>query len=1072
MNRLFLLAPKTVLKQYVLDHFEDLSVEDFLCVEKKLKIPSAYFSTHKNDVLKQSSEVLSHMLDTNIEAFRDFDIEAFSIECIDKLASGNVKIKEEDLEKYPILLENNKLCEKMIRENPMLIKKMKSSQITRRIVSLLAESGYVPDADDFLRSPFFSHNEKLITRGIESHPDVILQIPDLSLNNVSVAIRSGFVPKKEHFYTHPHLRKFDQLLQIAFESDPSMISIFDKKQLSSTYVLEANSRGYVADEKDLIENSDLTKYKCIMESAIKKNPKMIVYLHPSCSINSFIIEEALQKYEITKEDLEKFPNLTRNDSIMCHFPQFRLYSAYLTEEEKQELLESKIRNDQILTIDALPFLDYRFGAKADINKLNELMNYLKISIKENDMDEQQHYFQILDKVIDGIVRIRYMKNKLSFLYSDVVSLHNDIIKVFQKMRITNNSNYLYSFVVNLYDFVGRKNSREQLGRELEKFYGMYLEGRELDLSITSDFCNHILNEHRNYFSNKEKNMILKNMESKMTLSSKKVNAILNGKKLKKITNIIIDREWGQLGITEEEFHEIIKNTEESILNNKDVRKSSMNINRAGLDILAIYFEYDGTITMDTIQFVLNGNDLEVMKFIIHKFEQIKFKFISNVSLSEKQMEVSWSEKEKLGGLNHTNYVIAEKDRYVKNLSSLLLKLNDKDLDKILQNKKFIHAMVFLLPLLGLIEELDIDTFLNILSKYDRVEYKISKTMDLPPNIDRASFILKKIDDVILLANAYNSIDNITLCALGKNIVSLVGEQNSPRYLEFYLKMLDRQMGMIPPICLQINDYRIESGFYSDPERLLIGKKIASNSCIDLLNPAGMTTYKELLTLSFGDVALFRDQQNNFLSRVFFFRKGNLVQMVTHFNERIPIEIYKKIAEEMMRIAIKNQDNIDYIFINADNENLQKEGYITLYDPRFKSCFPHADTCCHSILLSSKESVHKPNDIKLDFDAVAKKSYVKLRKKINYQPTEEEITRLRALYIIMEVDAVKREKESQDFEPFYKEEYQDVFCGEDWYIAIRKDGILEELALPSKDPRIYEEMEQIKNNLHLEGNKTL
>ena len=62
---------------------------------------------------------------------------------------------------------------------------------------------------------------------------------------------------------------------------------------------------------------------------------------------------------------------------------------------------------------------------------------------------------------------------------------------------------------------------------------------------------------------------------------------------------------------------------------------------------------------------------------------------------------------------------------------------------------------------------------------------------------------------------------------------------------------------------------------------------------------------------------------------------------------------------------------------------------------------------------------------------------------------------------MEDHSLNKENRFCSFEPFYKEEYANVVCGEDWYIAIRTDGTLEELVLPSKDSRTYEEFEQMK-----------
>ena len=96
------------------------------------------------------------------------------------------------------------------------------------------------------------------------------------------------------------------------------------------------------------------------------------------------------------------------------------------------------------------------------------------------------------------------------------------------------------------------------------------------------------------------------------------------------------------------------------------------------------------------------------------------------------------------------------------------------------------------------------------------------------------------------------------------------------------------------------------------------------------------------------------------------------------------------------------------------------------------------------------------------------SYKKPRKKISYQPTETEITRLRALKITMETNPETKENMSRSFEPFYSKEYAKVICGEDWYIAIKNDGTVEELVLPIKDSRILEEIKKIKDTLGIES----
>ena len=108
------------------------------------------------------------------------------------------------------------------------------------------------------------------------------------------------------------------------------------------------------------------------------------------------------------------------------------------------------------------------------------------------------------------------------------------------------------------------------------------------------------------------------------------------------------------------------------------------------------------------------------------------------------------------------------------------------------------------------------------------------------------------------------------------------------------------------------------------------------------------------------------------------------------------------------------------------------------------------------------------ELELDFNVEPKCSYKKPRKKISYQPTETEITRLRALKITMETNPETKENMSRSFEPFYSKEYAKVICGEDWYIAFKNDGTVEELVLPIKDSRILEEIKKIKDTLGIES----
>lgn len=290
-----------------------------------------------------------------------------------------------------------------------------------------------------------------------------------------------------------------------------------------------------------------------MEDAIKKNPILIRLLGENCYIDDFLIEETLEKYKITKEDLEQNPALAKNYRLMSKLPEFSLYSAYLTSEKKEEAITSVLGNSYVLTTDKLPFLDTKFGGKVDIKKINELLEYFNFSINENDITIQQGYLQVLDKVIDGIVNIRYTQNKFSFKYPDIVAINDSLIQLFRNVVDTKNYELISEYIKELYSFAGETIPIEQLKNEIENYYNIYVNTQSIDLTVTNEFCNKILNQYRNYFMSNEKRKVLTDIEKNMKLTEKKKTAILNGRKINKIEKCIREGNYLQLGITEEQF---------------------------------------------------------------------------------------------------------------------------------------------------------------------------------------------------------------------------------------------------------------------------------------------------------------------------------------------------------------------------------------------------------------------------------------------------------------------------------------------------------------------------------------
>ena len=86
--------------------------------------------------------------------------------------------------------------------------------------------------------------------------------------------------------------------------------------------------------------------------------------------------------------------------------------------------------------------------------------------------------------------------------------------------------------------------------------------------------------------------------------------------------------------------------------------------------------------------------------------------------------------------------------------------------------------------------------------------------------------------------------------------------------------------------------------------------------------------------------------------------------------------------------------------------------------------PHSDCVNSAWLINTKNNIlgKKEEEVLLDFDVLPKVKYKMPRKKISYNPSEAEITKLRSLNIYFETEEQNREQLARNFEPFYKREY--------------------------------------------------
>lgn len=767
------------------------------------------------------------------------------------------------------------------------------------------------------------------------------------------------------------------------------------------------------------------------------------------------------------------------------------------QEEKIRVIVDCLKNGKDINYENLSFLDSRFGFDFNINDLGELYKFLNIDFDENDLDLQRCYFDKLHKIVDGIIEIKYLNDKFSFEYPNIVVLNEAIVKTFNFVTKNNDIKVLEEFIDNLLMFCDGKlkNSNKERRKFIQKniyyFYDYFLKNGAVGLFLTDEFCNRILNEHRNSYFSVKKEKIFKSLEVSMRLSGNVKDSVLRRLKIKKVLNIIKNREFSENEISESKYNMAVDQIKMQILSSNLVYESKIFGNN--LDAIYVLFSVFcgyGYINEDMIYILLQLNDDDILSeedkklpkeelelrrkfllklrhdavgYVIKKIESLKVILMNDINLNDSG--ISLVEKTKQGNLNYRGYLIADRERVYENIAKVFLCIDNDSLKKILNNKEKLQEILFLINFVDLIPEFDVNTFVNILVNYDRI---ISRMFS--DNDNYQDKLLSNIDRLINYANAYGSIDDITMFALGNNISSELGDNHFKAYLEVYLKMCDKTYCDIPSVSFSTKDFKFESGFYSDPERLLIGKKTKAVSCIDLFE-AGVATYNEVLCKSSGDVILIRDLDDNLVSRILLFRRGNVIQMVTQVVDNYSIEIFKEVADQILDSAIARADNIDYVFVNSAAYNISKlrvngDKYLVVTDSRFVDNFPHADFTDSAILLSARgiSEIKKKSDLKLNFDVPPSEKYVSKRKDVCYSPLEDDITRLRALNVVMESDSVSKENKARNFERFSMNNYKSVVCGEDWYIALKNDGEFEEVRLPFEDKRNCVEFYEMRDKM--------
>ena len=373
--------------------------------------------------------------------------------------------------------------------------------------------------------------------------------------------------------------------------------------------------------------------------------------------------------------------------------------------------------------------------------------------------------------------------------------------------------------------------------------------------------------------------------------------------------------------------------------------------------------------------------------------------------------------------------------------------------------------------------------------------------DVITNISKVAKKLGKIDiesmkllDVLNLVTPTSELEEL----IGKENASLIVRNPTPNastlssgarigmVCGYINKMYEKRGVNVPTID---TNYILESGKkmnvqvgnFTNPINLTYGER--TGACMRI-GGVGSGLFDFCLENKAGFHVKFSSESGEFVSRVSGFRVGNTLFLnelrdscLEGFNNQDVIEACQRIAKDIIEESKKSEYPIENVvisdefalkgsksFINLD-VSLDKDGVKTpeYYDVKSDKC----------VLLATSNSDNTREFV--PFKDTPMPEYDVLRDKVQYMSDSDEIkSSINRIHMINEVLDGKELLELSHFEEDEEKKYIDAFVGEDFYVAVDKDGNIEDYIMPNtKDmERANKEVRESLNRLKDAINRTV
>lgn len=450
-------------------------------------------------------------------------------------------------------------------------------------------------------------------------------------------------------------------------------------------------------------------------------------------------------------------------------------------------------------------------------------------------------------------------------------------------------------------------------------------------------------------------------------------------------------------------------------------------------------------------------------------------------------EIKYDENIKSDNSSAINLLFSSTDN-LNEICRLCLHGNPLEYDRVINLIKKHHLMGLGNNFSKLFEKIGISfNSFDVISNISKVAKKLGK-MDIE-EIEKMKLI-----DVLTFVSPIEELERL----LGEENASLIVRNPIPnaasltsgarinKVSEYINKMYEKRVVNVPTID---TNYTLESGKkmnvqvgnFTNPINLTYGER--TGACMRI-GGAGRELFDFCLENTAGFHIKFSSEIGEFVSRVSGFRVGNTLFLnelrnscLEGFNNQDVIEACQRIAKDIIEESKKSEYPIENVVVSEDfalkgsksfinlDVSLGKDGVKT---PGYYDVKP--DKC---VLLATSNSDNTRKFV--PFKDTPMPEYDVLRDKVQYMSDSDEIkSSINRIHMINEVLDGKELLELSHFEEDEEKKYIDAFVGEDFYVAVDKDGNIEDYIMPNtKDmERANKEVRESLNRLKDAINRTV